>query len=115
MRSRRGMSPTIEPSFSVFVRYVTTNRKCVTTMPSKNFGMRLEPDERRQIERLANACGKTMKDAILDAVRRHLDELRTKFDAEPGSVLSGLEDVVGSAVGPDDLSSNEDYLEDYGR
>lgn len=44
-------------------------------MPAKSFGMRLAPHERRQIERLAEAQGMNMKDAILDAVRRQLDEL----------------------------------------
>ena len=84
-------------------------------MPAKNFGMRLAPHERRQIEQLAEARGTNMKDAILDAVRRQLEELAEPFRAEPGSVLEGLEDVVGSAEGPADLSSNRDYLEGYGR
>jgi hypothetical protein len=84
-------------------------------MPTKNFGMRLSPHERRQIERLAEARGKNMKDAILDAVRKQLDELDEAFQAKPGSVLSGLEDVIGSAEGPEDLSSNRDYLKGYGR
>ena len=37
----------------------------VTTMPTeKNFGMRLAPHERRQIERLAEARETTMKEAV---------------------------------------------------
>lgn len=84
-------------------------------MPTKNFGMRLSSHERRQIERLAEARGMNMKDAVLDAVRRQLDELDQQFRAEPGSVLEGLEDVVGSAEGPEDLSANREYLKGYGR
>lgn len=83
-------------------------------MPAKNFGMRLSPHERRQIERLAKAQGKNMKEAILEAVRKQLDQLDTATRTEPGSVLCGLEDVIGSAEGPEDLSSNKKYLEGYG-
>ena len=39
----------------------------------------------------------------------------TSRRAEPGSVLDGLGDVVGSAEGPEDLSANRAYLEGYGR
>ena len=84
-------------------------------MPKKNFGMRLSASERDKIERLAEAEGKNMKEAILDAVRDRLEELETPFEAEPGSVLEGLEDLVGSAEGPDDLSSNREHMEGYGR
>lgn len=84
-------------------------------MPTKNFGMRLAPHERRQIERLAEARGTNMKDAILEAVRRQLATLDEPFQAKPGSVLEGLEDVVGSTEGPEDLSSNRDYLNGYGQ
>ena len=84
-------------------------------MPTKNFGMRLSPHERREIEKLAEVRGTTMKDAILEAVRRQLDEMKEPFRAQRGSVLDGLEDVVGSAEGPEDLSINREYLNGYGR
>jgi hypothetical protein len=84
-------------------------------MPTeKNFGMRLAPHERLQIERLAQARGKNMKDAILEAVNRQLCELDEPFRAKSGSVLEGLEDVIGSTEGPEDLSSNKGYLDGYG-
>lgn len=85
-------------------------------MPTeKNFGMRLSPHERRQIERLAAARETTMKEAVLEAVRHRLGEIAEPFRAEPGSVLDGLEDIIGSAEGPEDLSANRAYLEGYGR
>ncbi len=84
-------------------------------MPAKNFGMRLAPHERREIERLAEARRTNMKEAIMEAVRRRLDALDEPFQAEPDSVLAGLEDVIGAAEGPEDLSANKDYLKGYGR
>ena len=84
-------------------------------MPTENnFGMRLRPHERSQIERLAQARRTTMKEAILEAVRHRLDEVEAPFRPEPGSALDGLDDVVGSAEGPEDLSTNRAYLAGYG-
>ena len=86
-------------------------------MPSKNFGMRLAPHERSEIERLAEAQGKNMKDAILDAVRRQLEELGEKetFTPRPGSPLEGLEDLLGCFdSGFTDLSTNKRHMEGYG-
>lgn len=84
-------------------------------MPDKNFGMRLAPHERRQIERLAQARRTNMKEAIMEAVRHRLDALGEPFRAEPESVLAGLEDIVGAAEGPADLSANKACLKGYGR
>ena len=91
--------------------------RSVTTMPEKNFGMRLSPDERREIERLAEAQQSNMKDAILHAVRRRLDELADEraFEPQPGSPLSIVKHVIGcfdSGLG--DLSTNKKYLDGYG-
>ena len=89
-------------------------------MPTeKNFGMRLSPHERRQIERLAEARGTSMKEAVLDAVRHRLSELAAgdeePFTPRKGGPLDGLDDLVGcfdSGLG--DLSTNKAYLEGYG-
>lgn len=99
----------------VGVTCLTTEAKLFTAMPTRNFGMRLEPHEHRLIERLARARGTNMKDAILGAVQRQLEELNTLFHAKPGAVLEGLEDGVGSAEGPEDLSTNKEYRSGYGR
>ena len=91
----------------------------VTTMPTeKNFGMRLAPHERRQIERLAETRGTTMKDAVLDAVRRQLDDLAAQ-DADapfvPTGRLKGAEHLIGCfQSGVPDLSTNPKHMEGYG-
>lgn len=87
-------------------------------MPTdKNFGMRLAPHERRQIERLAQARHTSMKDAVLDAVRRQLDDLAAQ-DADgpyvPTGRLKGAEHLVGSFDGPSDLATNPDHMDGYG-
>ena len=87
-------------------------------MPTeKNFGMRLAPHERRQIEQLAEARGTNMKEAILDAVRHRLEDL-SRNDAEepfvPRGRLKGAEHLIGCFEGPEDLSTNKAYLEGYG-
>lgn len=86
-------------------------------MPSKNFGMRLAPHERHQIEKLAEAQGKNMKDAILEAVRQQLSELGEEepFTPRPGGRLEGLDDLVGCFdSGFGDLSTNKDHMDGYG-
>ena len=79
------------------------------------FGMRLTPAEKRQIKQLARARGTSMKQAVLEAVQQHLDALPASTHGSSGSVLDGLDDVLGSAEGPADLSTNSDYLQGYGR
>lgn len=81
----------------------------------KNFGMRLAPDERRQIERLAEARGTTMKDAVLDAVRQQLADLAAQDEPYvPTGRLKGAEHLVGCIDGPEDLSTNPKWMEGYG-
>ena len=86
----------------------------------KNFGMRLAPDQRRAIERLAEARGVTMKEAVLDAVRRQLADLAER-DAQadepyvPTGRLKGAEHLIGTFDGPSDLSTNPAHMEGYGR
>ena len=86
-------------------------------MPEKNFGMRLSMNERRENERLAKLEGRNMKEALLDAVRRRLEQLadQRSFAPRPGGPLEGLEDIVGCfESGLGDLSSNKSHLEGYG-
>ncbi|MEM8558622.1 MAG: hypothetical protein AAGG50_12440 [Bacteroidota bacterium] len=83
-------------------------------MPTnKNFGMRLAPEERRQIERLAEVRGMTMKDAVMEAVREHLADVDAPY--VPQGRLKGAEDLIGSfRSGLGDLSTNDAHLEGYG-
>jgi hypothetical protein len=84
-------------------------------MPTeKNFGMRLAPHERRQIERLAEARATTMKEAVLDAVRLQLAEIENEEPFVPRGRLKGAEHLIGCFEGPEDLSTNPAYMEGYG-
>ena len=84
-------------------------------MPTeKNFGMRLDPAERRQIERLAEARDTTMKEAVLGAVRRSLAEIESEKPFKPTGRLRGAEHLIGCFDGPPDLSTNTKYMEGYG-
>ncbi|MEX0746953.1 MAG: hypothetical protein WED81_01770 [Rhodothermales bacterium] len=80
----------------------------------KNFGMRLAPHERRQIERLAEARETTMKEAVLEAVRRLLDEIEAEEPFTPRGRLKGAERLIGCFEGPEDLTTNEAHMEGYG-
>lgn len=83
----------------------------------ENFGMRLVPHERRQIERLARARGTTMKDAVLAAVRHQLADLAATDEPEPyvpTGRLQGAEHLIGCIDGPEDLSTNPVWMEGYG-
>ncbi|ACY48836.1 hypothetical protein [Rhodothermus marinus] len=82
----------------------------------KHFGMRLTPHERRQIERLARLRATTMKEAVLEAVQRRLEELEKEMQPPaPQGRLKDAVHLVGCFEGPEDLSTNPDYLEGYGR
>ena len=83
----------------------------------KNFGMRLAPHERRQIERLAEAHQTTMKEAVLDAVRRQLAGLAAGEPEPyvPTGRLKGAEHLIGCIdSGLGDLSTNPAHLEGFG-
>jgi hypothetical protein len=90
-------------------------RSIVTTMATeKNFGMRLAPHERRQIERLAKARETTMKDAVLEAVRRLLEEIEDEESFKPHGRLKGAEHLIGCFEGPEDLTTSDEYMKGYG-
>jgi hypothetical protein len=83
----------------------------------QRFDVSLAPDEHAQVERLARARGVTVKEAVLDAVRRHLAALGEGRgdDAEPATGrLGGLDDLVGCFDGPADLSTGARHMDGYG-
>ena len=80
----------------------------------KNFGMRLALHERCQIERLAEARRTTMKEAVLEAVRRRLEEVGDEGPFVPTGRLRGAEHLIGCFDGPGDLSTNTKHMEGYG-
>ena len=84
------------------------------------FGMRLTPDQKAQIERLAEQRDSTQKDAVMQLVEQAVvdDEEEEPIEAEPGSFLEAAGDLIGSIDDPDvptDLSSNPKHMEGYGR
>lgn len=77
------------------------------------FGMKLTPEQKRKIKRLAEREGTSAKEAVLRLVEQALADEPPA--APSGSFLEGIEDLIGSVEGPADLSSNPKYLEGFGR
>lgn len=77
------------------------------------FGMKVTPEQKARIKRLAQREGTTAKEAILHLVDRALDE--PVQAPRPGSFLDGIEHLVGSVKGPRDLSTNPDHLRGFGQ
>lgn len=77
------------------------------------FGMKVTPDQKRNIKRLAEREGTSAKEAVMRLVEQAL--AGDSVDAPSGSFLSGIETIVGSVEGPVDLASNPKYMEGFGR
>lgn len=77
------------------------------------FGIKLTPAQKARIERLARAEGSTAKEAVLRLVDAALEEREQA--PRPGSLLDGIEHLVGSVSGPADLSTNPDHMRGFGR
>lgn len=76
------------------------------------FGMRLRPEERERIHRLAWQRGTSAKQAVLDLISEALEE---PVRPEPGSALDAAWDVLEDVgEGPPDLSTNPKYMEGFG-
>lgn len=78
------------------------------------FGMRVTAEEKRQIQRLAERRGTTQKEVVMRLVRAAEAEEAKPFKARPGSILDGVEHLIGSCEGPSDLSTNPKYMEGFG-
>ena len=83
------------------------------------FGMKVTPEQKRKIKRLAERRGLSQKEAVMRLVEEALGEeapaAPKPFKAQPGSFLDGIEHLVGSTEGPGDLSTNPKYMEGFGR
>jgi len=77
------------------------------------FGMKLTPEQKEKIRKLARRRGVSQKRAVLDLVEKEFEEEPVK--AKPGSVLEKTRDLCGIYEGPSDLSTNPKYMEGYGR
>lgn len=77
------------------------------------FGMKLTPEEKAKIKRLAKKKGLSQKEAIMGLVNEEMIEY--EVEAEPGSMLEKMQPYIGIIDdGPNDLSSNPKYLEGLG-
>ena len=62
-----------------------------------------------RLQRKARATKSTVSAVMRDAIERGLGE-------DPGiDMTEALKDIIGSASGPGDLSTNKAYFHDYGR
>jgi len=82
------------------------------------FGMKVTPEQKARIKRLAQREGTTAKEAILrlvdGAMQEPVEAAGNTVSARPGSFLDGIEHLIGSLEGPPDLSTNPRHLEGFG-
>ena len=81
------------------------------------FGMKVTPEQKQKIKRLAERYGLSAKDTVVKLVeealaREHRDQ---PVAIRPGSFLDGIEDIVGAGEGPEDLATHSKYMEGFGR
>ncbi len=95
------------------------------------FSMRLTPEQKRKIERLAQRKGTSQKKAVLALVEAAINgedeepvvdqpdsfhgEDEGPIVAQPGSFLEGIEHIIGSCEGPSDLLRDPDRMKGYGQ
>lgn len=80
------------------------------------FGMKLTPEQKLKIKRLADREGTSAKEAVMSLVEQ---ALRSEApEPQPGSFLEAVEDLVGT-IGteddPTDLATNPLHMEGFGR
>jgi hypothetical protein len=76
------------------------------------FGMKLTPDQKDKIRKLAARRGVSQKQAVMQLVDEAVED--EPIEAEPGSFLDRNRDLCGVFEGPGDLSTNPAYMEGYG-
>ncbi len=77
------------------------------------FGMKLTPEEKARIQKLADLQGLNQKEAVLQAV----EEKIASYEVEPqkGSLLEKLRPFAGVVTDPEkDRSTNKKHMEGYG-
>ncbi len=80
----------------------------------KWFGMKLTPEQKDKIRRLARRRGVSQKKAVMDLVEKEIED-QESIEAKPGSFLDRNKDLCGIGSGSGDVSSNPEYMEGYGR
>ncbi len=94
------------------------------------FSMRLTPEQKRKIERLAQRKGTSQKKAVLSLVEEALngedeepvvDQPDSHHEDEepiiprPGSFYDKFKHIIGSCEGPPDLLRDPDRMKGYGQ
>ncbi len=79
------------------------------------FSMRVTPEQKRKIERLAQRKGTSQKEAVMALVEEAVEDDEEPIVPRPGSFLDKYRDIIGSCEGPPDLSTNPKYMEGYGQ
>ena len=85
-----------------------------TTKKQVWFGMRVTPEQKRQIERLAERRGISQKEAVMQLVEEAVAEEDKPLEVRPGSFLDGIEHLVGACEGPRDLLRDPERMKGYG-
>ena len=81
--------------------------------PPSEFRLRLAPEQRQSIERLAARDQVSAEEAVVQAVESALQTKPSAFP--PGTPFHGLDDLLSDlGDGPPDLSTNQAYLDDLG-
>jgi hypothetical protein len=78
------------------------------------FGMRLTPQQKRQIEQLAERRGLSQKEVLMQLVEEAVGGDDEPIAARRGSFLDGNEHLIGSGEGPRDLLRDPDRMKGYG-
>ena len=90
------------------------------------FSMRVTPEQKRKIERLAQRKGTSQKEAVMALVEDAVEDDEEPIVPRPGSFLDDRYSVrivvpvkyraiIGSCEGPPDLLRDPNRMEGYGR
>jgi hypothetical protein len=74
----------------------------------KSMTVKVPPSLSAKVTRLAKARAATRSQIVRDALEAYGGETRPPFSEAAG-------EFCGAAVGPEDLATNPDHLEDFGR
>lgn len=77
------------------------------------FGMKLTPEQKEKIRKLARQRGVSQKKAVMDLVEKEVN--KEPIEPKPGSFLEAAHDLFGIGEGPGDASTNPKYMEGFGR
>lgn len=87
----------------------------MSSSKSADVHLRLTPEQRRAIERLAKRANISVEEAVLRAVEQAIATEADVSAFPAGTPFHGLDDLLADlGDGPADLSTNRAYLDDLG-